>query len=31
MNHEEDVLKDGIYEKVISTHLSEKLLEALKK
>lgn len=30
MNHEEDVLKDGIYEKVISTHLAEKLLEALK-
>lgn len=30
MNHEEDVLKDGIYEKGISTHLAEKLLEALK-
>lgn len=30
MNHEEDVLKDGIYEKVISSHLAEKLLEALK-
>lgn len=30
MNHEEDVLKDGIYEKVISTHLAEKLLEVLK-